>query len=124
MTAFPILKLFTYFGYGFFLGRVFIFVSNCFGGGGGGFFLWGKGFWKAGSSCEMWKTGWTTQNCCGRQIVMECIPRVPIILKGPRFFSASFLEGRVVWKNFAFTYVQSLTLKAGGGICWQSAALW
>src|SRR5260221_644519 len=86
-------------------------------GGGGGCSLWGKGFWKAGSSCETWKMGWTPRNCCGRWIVMECIPRVPIISKGPRFFSASFLEGWVVWKNFAFMYAQSPTLKAGGGIC-------
>src|SRR5258706_13949919 len=45
-----------------------------------------------------------------------------IILNGPRFFSASFLEGWVVQKNFAFTYTWSPILKAGDSICWQSAA--
>ncbi len=55
---------------------------------------------------------------------MECIPGVPIISKGPRFSSTSFLKGQVVQKNFAFMYMWSLTLKAGGCICWQSAALW
>src|SRR5258708_39748843 len=69
----------------------------------------------------MWNMGWTPWNCCGRQTVMECMPRVPIISNGPRFFSTSFLEGRVVWKNFAFTYTWSPILKAGDGIRWQSA---
>src|SRR5258708_25517471 len=100
---------------------IFFLITNSFGGGGG-CSLWGKGFWKAGSSCETWKTGWTPWNCCGRWIVMECIPGVPIISKGPRFFSTSFLEGQVVRKNFAFMYAWSPTLKVGGGICWRSAA--
>src|SRR5258708_38236948 len=106
-------------------------VTYCFcwgvhfvGRGGGGCCLCRKGFRKVGSSWEMWKMGWTPQNCCGRQTVMECMPRVPIISNSPRFFSASFLEGQVVWKNFAFTYTWLPILKAGDGICWQSAAFW
>src|SRR5258708_39519472 len=105
----------------FFFFLPFIFVG---GGGGGGCSLCGKGFGKVGSSWEMWKTGCTPWNCCGRQTVMECVPGVPIISNGPRFFSTSFLEGRVVRKNFAFTYTQSPILKAGDGICWWSAAFW
>src|SRR5260221_10895394 len=92
--------------------------------GGGGCSLCGKGFGKAGSSWETWKMGWTPQNCCGRQIVTEYVPRAPIILNGPRFFSASFLEGWVVQKNFTFMYTWSPTLKAGDGICWWSTAFW
>src|SRR5258708_38449331 len=83
---------------------------------GGGCSLCGKGFGKAGSSWEMWNTGWTPQNCCRRWTVMECVPGVPIILNSPRFFSTSFLEGRVVRKNFTFTYTWSPILKAGDGI--------
>src|SRR5260221_473471 len=93
-------------------------------GRGGGCSLCRKGFGKAGSSWEMWNMGWTPWNCCGRRTVMECVPRVPIISNGPRFFSASFLKGWVVQKNFAFTYTWSLILKAGDGIRWQSAAFW
>src|SRR5258708_7359436 len=86
-------------------------------GGGGCCSLCGKGFGKAGSSWETWNTGWTPRNCCRRRTVTECVPGVPIILNGPRFFSASFLEGWVVQKNFAFTYTWSPILKAGDGIC-------
>src|SRR5258708_7073613 len=93
-------------------------------GRGGGFFFFGEGFGKVGSSWEMWNMGWTPWNCCGRQTVMECVPRVPIISNSPRFFSASFLKGWVVWKNFTFTYTWSPILKAGDGICWQSTAFW
>src|SRR5258708_20587189 len=89
---------------------------------GGGCSLCRKGFRKVGSSWEMWNMGWTPQNCCGRWTVMECMPGVPIILNSPRFFSASFLEGWVVQKNFTFTYTQLPILKAGDGIFWQSAA--
>src|SRR5258708_23774809 len=64
----------------------------------------------------MWNKGWTPQNCCRRQTVTECVPRVPIISNGPRFFSASFLEGWVVQKNFTFTYTWSPILKAGDSI--------
>src|SRR6266436_4276896 len=92
--------------------------------GGGGCSLCRKGFGKAGSSWEMWNMGWTPWNCCRRWTVTECVPRVPIISNGPRFFSASFLEGWVVRKNFAFTYTQSPILKAGDGIRWRSAAFW
>src|SRR5258708_39422562 len=83
---------------------IFRFDIQFFWGGGGGCSLYRKGFGKAGSSWETWKTGCTPRNCCGRWIVMECVPRVPIILNGPRFFSTSFLEGWVVQKNFTFTY--------------------
>src|SRR6266436_7745568 len=98
-------------------------LSNSIGRGGG-CSLCGKGFGKVGLSWEMWKTGCTPRNCCGRQTVMECVSGVPIILNGPRFFSASFLEGWVVQKNFAFTYTRLPILKAGDGIHWQSAAFW
>src|SRR5258708_19861267 len=60
--------------------------------------------------------GWTPWNCCGRWTVMEWVPSVPIISNGPRFFSASSLEGQVVQKNFTFTYTQLPILKAGDGI--------
>src|SRR5258708_7805196 len=65
-----------------------------------------------------------TQGCTltGRQTVTEWVPGIPIISNSPRFFSASFLEGQVVQKNFAFTYTWLPILKAGDGICWQSAA--
>src|SRR5258707_3483564 len=107
----------------FFIYFFFFFQIKFFGGGGGGgCSLCGKGFGKAGSSWEMWNTGWTPRNCCRRQTVMECMPRVPIILNSPRFFSTSFLKGRVVWKNFAFTYTWSPILRAGDSIRWRSAA--
>src|SRR6266481_2153632 len=88
---------------------------------GGGCSLCRKGFRKVGLSWEMWKMGWTPWKCCGRQTVMECVPGVPIISNGPRFFSTSFLEGWVVWKNFTFTYTWLPILKAGDGIHWWSA---
>src|SRR5258708_40066900 len=91
---------------------------------GGGCSFCRKGFGKVGSSWEAWKMGGTPRNCCGRRTVMECVPRVPIILNGPRFFSVRFLEGRVVEKNSTFTYTQLPILKAGDGIHWWSAAFW
>src|SRR6266436_2646818 len=91
---------------------------------GGGCSLCGKGFRKVGSSWETWNTGWTPRNCCRRWTVMECVPGVPIISNGPRFFSTSFLEGQVVQKNFAFTYTWLPILKAGDGIHWRSTAFW
>src|SRR5258708_30950969 len=83
---------------------------------GGGCSLSRKGFGKAGLSWEMWKMGWTPQNCCRRWTVMECVPGVPIIMNSPRFFSTSFLKGQVVWKNFTFTYTWLPILKAGDSI--------
>src|SRR5260221_6533627 len=95
---------------------IFRFAVQFYWRGGGGCSLCRKGFGKAGSSWETWKTGCTPRNCCGRQTVMECMPGVPIISNGPRFFSTSFLEGRVVRKNFAFTSTQSPILMTGNGI--------
>src|SRR5258708_20782494 len=80
---------------------------------GGGCSLCGKGFRKAGLSWEMWKMGWTPWNCCGRGTVTECMPGVLIILNGPSFFSASFLEVKFVGRNFVFTYTRYQILKAG-----------
>src|SRR5260370_7804145 len=102
----PFLKRLASLEFGISLYSYSLLPSN-FIGGGGGCSLCGKGFGKAGSSWETWKTGCTPWNCCGRRTVMECMPRVPIISNGPRFFSAGFLEGQVVWKNFVFTYTQS-----------------
>jgi hypothetical protein len=34
-----------------------------------------------------------------------------MMLEGPRYFSESFFEGWVVWKNFAFTKALSPTLR-------------
>ena len=55
-----------------------------------------------GSSWDMWKTGWTTQKCCGSLKVKEWDPGVPMISYRPRFFSLSFFKGWFVLKNFAF----------------------
>src|SRR5258708_40027975 len=98
---------------------IFHFTIQFYWQGGGVVLCVGRG-----SSWETWKTGWTPWNCCGRWTVMECVPRVPIISNSPRFFSASFLKGQVVWKNFAFTYTWLPILKAGDGIHWWSTAFW
>src|SRR5258707_8884110 len=46
------------------------------------------------------KTRWTEQNWRGRRRVTEWVPGFPIMSYGPRFFSKSFLDGRLVLKNF------------------------
>ena len=47
-----------------------------------------------------------------------------MIVKGPRFLSASFLEGLVVWKYLALIKAWSPILKSGAGVCLASMGPW
>ena len=38
----------------------------------------------------------------GNHSVNECVPTCVMTSNGPRYFSMSFLDSRVVWKNCAF----------------------
>ena len=57
----------------------------------------------AGSSWETWKTGWMVCIESGSHSVNECEPTCMIMAYGPRFFSESFLDGRVDQKYLALT---------------------
>jgi hypothetical protein len=69
-----------------------------------------------GSSMETWKTGCTACIVVGRRSVQDRGPTWLMMSKGPRYFSESFFEGRVVQKNFAFTKALSPTLNSKGEI--------
>jgi hypothetical protein len=77
-----------------------------------------------GSSMETWKTGCTACIVVRRRSVQDRGPTWLMMSKGPRYFSESFFEGRVVRKNFAFTKALSPTLNSGGGIWFLSADCW
>jgi len=59
-------------------------------------------YWKvldvAGSSIETWNTEWVALMVSRRQSVKDCGLGWAIILYGPRYFSESFFDGRVVQK--------------------------
>jgi hypothetical protein len=58
---------------------------------------------------------------CPSASVQDRGPTWLMMSKGPRYFSESFFEGRVVQKNFAFTKALSPTLNSEGGIRFLSA---
>ena len=60
--------------------------------------------------------GWILLIELGRRRVKEMEPTCTIISKGPRYFSASFLEGRVVRMLSDLTKTLSPILKSGGGV--------
>ena len=71
--------------------------------GGRGDWVWsGMMLLCRGLSIDMWKMGWTACMLLGRHSVNECDPTCVMTSKGPSYFSASFLDGRVVWKKCAF----------------------
>ena len=82
-------------------------------GGGDGWTWLGMILGVAGSSCETWNTGCTACIKLGRQIVNESKPTCMMMGYGPRFFSESFLDGRIEWKYLALTKTWSPTLKSG-----------
>ena len=84
----------------------------------------GISFGIAGLSCDTWKTGWIRQRCSGSRNVKECVPGWAMMLKGPRYFSESFLDGRVVWMYSALTNTCWPTWKSGAGKCQRSAGPW
>ena len=65
-------------------------------GGGGGWVWLGIVFGTDGSNWETWKTGWIAYKCSESRRVKKCVPEHVIMLKGPKDFSESFLEGLVV----------------------------
>ena len=60
--------------------------------------------------------GWILLIELGRQRVNETEPTCAIISKGPRYFSASFLEGWVVQMLLDLTKTLSPILKSSGGV--------
>ena len=60
--------------------------------------------------------GWILLIESGRWRVKETELTCAIISKGPRYFSASFLEGQVVWMLLDLTNTLSLILKSGGRV--------
>ena len=68
-------------------------------GVGAGCILLEKVLDVAGSSMNIWKTGWTEHMDSGRQKVNDRVPGWEMISQGPRYFLESFFEGQVVWKN-------------------------
>ena len=60
--------------------------------------------------------GWILLIESWRQRVKEMEPTWAMISKGPRYFSASFLEGRVVWMLSDLMKTLSPILKFGGGV--------
>ena len=60
----------------------------------------------------------------GNRSVIECVPTCAMTLNGPRYFCASFFDGRVVWKNCAFTKAWELVGKLGVGARHASAEVW
>ena len=82
-----------------------------------GFRVWsGNSFRVEGSSMEMWKMGWILLIKLGRQRVKETEPTWAIISKGPRYFSASFIEGWVVQILLDLMKTLSLILKSDGRV--------
>ena len=60
--------------------------------------------------------GWILLIESGRWRVKETEPTWAIILKGPRYFSVSFLEGWVAWILSDLMKTLSPILKSGGGV--------
>ena len=60
----------------------------------------------------------------GNRSVNECVPTCAMTSNGPRYFSASFLDGQVVQKNCAFTKAWELVGKLGAGARHASAKVW
>ena len=60
----------------------------------------------------------------GSQSVMELEPACAMILKGPKNFSVSLIEGQVVLNNLALTKACCPILKSGVGMCQRSAGPW
>ena len=60
--------------------------------------------------------GWILLIELGRWRVNETELTCAIISKGPRYFSACFLEGWVVWMLLDLTKTLSPILKSGGGV--------
>jgi hypothetical protein len=56
--------------------------------------------------------------------VTEWVPGRAMISNGPRLFSDSFLDGRVVRMFSALTKACSPTLKSGAGVHQRSAGPW
>ena len=83
-----------------------------------------EGVWKSGFELGDVEDGVDPSELSWEADCDRVCPWGTYYLKWSQVFSASFLEGQVVWKNFTFTYAQSPTLKAGDGICWQSATFW
>src|SRR5882724_5109773 len=83
----------------------------------------GIGFRVAGSSMEMWNTGCTAQRLSRSRSVMEWVPGRARISYSPRNFSASFLDGRVVQKNWVLMYAWLPILNSGAGSRLESAEL-
>ena len=93
-------------------------------GGGGDWVCSGMMFPCAGSSIDMWKTGWTAHMLSGNRSIIECIPTCAMTLNGPRYFSASFFDGWVVWKNCAFTKAWEPVRKLRAGTWHALAEVW
>ena len=85
--------------------------------GGGGVSVWfGNSLGEEGSNMEMWKTGWMPRMELGRRRVKEMEPTWARISKGPRNFSASFFDSRVVRILSDLMKTLSPILKSGGGV--------
>ena len=72
-------------------------------GGGGGWTWLGMILGVAGSSCKTWNTECTACIKLGRRIVNESEPTCMMMGYGPKFFSESFLDGRIERKYLALT---------------------
>jgi len=83
------------------------------GAGGGSEHYW-KVLGVAGSSIETWNTGWMALMVSRRWSVKGCGLGWAIISYGPRYFSESFFDGRVVWKYCDLTNTDCPTWKSGG----------
>ena len=78
-------------------------------------------FGIASSSCDTGKMGWIVQKCSGSCKVNEWVPRQAMMLKEPRYFLESFLDGHVVQMYSALTNTCWPTWKSSAGKCQQSA---
>ena len=92
--------------------------------GGGDWVRSGMTLPCVGSSIDTWKTGWTACMLSGNCSVNECIPTCAMTSNGPRYFSVSFLDGWVVWKNCAFTKAWEPVGKLEAGARRASAEVW
>ena len=60
----------------------------------------------------------------GNRSINECVPTCVMTSNSPRYFSMSFLDGQVVWKNCAFTKAWELVGKLGAGVWCALAEVW
>ena len=93
-------------------------------GRGGGWTRSGIWFGVAGSNIETWKTECTVQRLLGSHRVTEWVTGSTRILYSPRNLSDSFLEGHVIEKNWALTYMWLPILNSGARSHWESAETW